>query len=247
MLALQSDGSTLSIHNDGYFTGPERKRFEGSCVYARPKFTDPIHWRRGELLGSGAFGKVYLVRPSTQQASTQLNTHASPLVFSVCSFGHAFAGSAHTHWRADGRQTDCSCAHWRRFRPGTATPPPSPPSAPPARSLNLFTIHIPRASFVLLSASARSRMRSRCCASWSIRTLCDTGAQSAHRPSLRFSWSECPPALLPPPHHLPASRVVSLALAHLPHLLLLPLLQLLRQVHSRRLHRQPVEKVRPLQ
>ena len=50
----------LSVDHDNYFTPDERKQFEGSCALSKPKFQDPIHWKRGELLGSGAFGRVFL-------------------------------------------------------------------------------------------------------------------------------------------------------------------------------------------
>lgn len=51
---------SLGADHDHYFTESERKLFEGSMAFSKPKFNDPIHWKRGELLGSGAFGRVFL-------------------------------------------------------------------------------------------------------------------------------------------------------------------------------------------
>ena len=70
--ALNLDGSTLLGGDDHYFTPRERQRYEQalpmtssdgralSPAYSDVSEDEKINWRRGELLGSGAFGNVYL-------------------------------------------------------------------------------------------------------------------------------------------------------------------------------------------
>ena len=71
--SLDLDGSSLIGGDDHYFTPAERKRYEQaipvtmdengrtmSPIYSPDQQNETINWKRGELLGSGAFGNVYL-------------------------------------------------------------------------------------------------------------------------------------------------------------------------------------------
>eukprot|EP00469_Lotharella_globosa_P012607 CAMPEP_0167789100 /NCGR_PEP_ID=MMETSP0111_2-20121227/10464_1 /TAXON_ID=91324 /ORGANISM="Lotharella globosa, Strain CCCM811" /LENGTH=615 /DNA_ID=CAMNT_0007681163 /DNA_START=29 /DNA_END=1877 /DNA_ORIENTATION=- len=70
----QNNGNTISatplpsvygaedIDNDGYYTAEEKRRYEMTLEIKQEdeSFPEPIRWTRGELIGHGAFGKVYL-------------------------------------------------------------------------------------------------------------------------------------------------------------------------------------------
>eukprot|EP00741_Cyanophora_paradoxa_P001846 tig00000507_g1789.t1 len=49
-----------AAHDDGYYTEEERRRRRGQSAQRVEAPPQPIRWQRGEMLGAGAFGKVFL-------------------------------------------------------------------------------------------------------------------------------------------------------------------------------------------